>query len=182
VAYLAAGDACRREARHEKAQGFYQKVIDAKRGSRDIKRNTARATANLEAVKFLVDLKMADVPDGAYSAEADGYAGPVKVGVNVEKGRIASIKVLQHRDKQAFRAPVLMPERIIANQDPKPVKATSSSSSSRLRRRPSEPEPEPEMKPFLEIDTVSGATCTSEAIFNATFKALAGAREKDPSK
>lgn len=182
VAYLAAGDACRREGRYETAQGFYQKVIDAKRGSRDIKRNTARATGNLEAVKLLVDLKMAGMPDGDYSAEADAYAGPVKVGVNVEKGRITSIEVLEHRDKQAFRAPVLMPERIIANQDPKPVKATSSSSSSRRRRRPPVPEPEPEMKPFLEIDTVSGATCTSEAIFNATFKALAAARKKDPSK
>ena len=88
---------------------------------------------------------MKQVPDGVYTAQSLGYEGQVVVEVTVAAKRIASVRVVRHSEKQFYAALSEMPQRIIAKQSVKGV------------------------------DTTSDATLTSEAIINATAKALAGA-------
>jgi uncharacterized protein with FMN-binding domain len=87
------------------------------------------------------------VPDGVHTASSLGYAGEVHVEVTVKSGRIESLRVTQHQEKQFYSALTDTPRQIIEKQG------------------------------FKGVDAVSGATITSEAIINATAKALAkGAR------
>ena len=82
------------------------------------------------------------VPDGTYQASSPGYAGDVRIAVTVAGGRIQSVKVVHHQEKQFYSSLTETPQRIIEKQGVKGVDATS------------------------------GATVTSEAIINATAKAL----------
>ena len=65
------------------------------------------------------------------------------VEVVVKAGRIASVKVTQHSEKQFYSAMTETPNKIVERQSVK------------------------------DIDACTGATITSEAIINATAKALA---------
>jgi uncharacterized protein with FMN-binding domain len=86
---------------------------------------------------------VAKVADGTYKADSLGYEGPVEVEVTVQNHRIANVRVTQHKEKQFYAAISDTPAKIIAKQGVKGVDATSN------------------------------ATITSEAIINATSKALA---------
>ena len=180
VAYLAAGDACRRDGQFAKAETFYQQVIDVEKGSRLIKRNTARAAANLEAVKLQAALRLAQVPDGTYQGQGLGYlnTAPIVVSVTMASGSLESVKVVGIRDKRYFTSLVEMPKRIVAKQiflaPPLPDPLI------KVRRKPAlviteEPGTVVEWLAFKDIDTVSGATQSSEGIFNAAIKALSEA-------
>jgi uncharacterized protein with FMN-binding domain len=68
----------------------------------------------------------------------------VHIEVAVRGGRIESVKVTQHQEKQFYSAIAEVPRKIIEKQGLKGIDATSS------------------------------ATITSEAIINATAKALSG--------
>lgn len=72
------------------------------------------------------------------------YEGSVEVSVTVKAGRLESIEVTKHREKQFYSALTDTPARIIAKQSVQGVDATTN------------------------------ATITSEAIINAAAKALAG--------
>jgi uncharacterized protein with FMN-binding domain len=72
-----------------------------------------------------------------------GYEGQIQVNVVVSSGRIEAVKVTQHREKQFYSALTDTPAKIVAKQGVKGVDATTS------------------------------ATIKSEAIINATAKALA---------
>jgi uncharacterized protein with FMN-binding domain len=72
-----------------------------------------------------------------------GYAGPIEVAVTVQSGRIASVEIAKHQEKQFYSAINDTTAKIVKQQGVKGVDATSS------------------------------ATLTSEAIINATAKALA---------
>jgi uncharacterized protein with FMN-binding domain len=85
------------------------------------------------------------VPDGVYTASSIGYAGEIVLDVIVKAGRIESVQVKRHEEKQFYSALTDTPRQIIQKQGVKGV------------------------------DAVSGATITSEAILNATAKALANA-------
>ena len=85
------------------------------------------------------------IPNGAYKASSLGYEGQIEVEVVVTDKRIESVRVTQHKEKQFYNAIDETPKRIIAKQGVKGVDATSS------------------------------ATITSEAIINASAKALAAA-------
>jgi uncharacterized protein with FMN-binding domain len=83
------------------------------------------------------------VADGTYRAASGGYEGPVEVEVAVAAGKIESVRVTQHREKQFYSALTDVPNQIIAKQSVQGVDATSR------------------------------ATITAEAIINASAKALA---------
>jgi uncharacterized protein with FMN-binding domain len=142
VGYLAAGDICRVTGRFKEALGHYQKALDASAGGRDLKQAKDRARANIEAIKLVDALDLKRVPDGAYRDQSLGYSGQVNVEVAVAGGKISTVKVLQHTEKQYYSAIVDTTRQIVAKQGAKGVDATS------------------------------GATITSEAILNATLKAL----------
>lgn len=151
MAYLAAGDACRLTGRYEEALGYYRKSyaardMDSRDG--DIKKNKERAQASIEAIQLFDALDVAQVSDGAYTADSIAYAGPLHVEVAVKGGRIQSVRVTKHQEKQFYSALTDTPNQIIARQSVKGV------------------------------DAVTGATMTSEAILNATAKALAGGMQK----
>lgn len=147
VAYLAAGDACRIAGRYNTAIKYYQKArsVKPRRGQKDhFKRDRDRAKASIQAIKLFVTLDMKRVADGSYTADSIGYAGQIYVAVKVMSGRIESVVVTKHREKQFYSALTDTPKQIVAKQG------------------------------FKGVDAVTGATMTSEAIINATAKALAG--------
>lgn len=145
-AYLAAGDACRQAGRFDEALAFYKKSVEATDGTRDMKRNQARAKASLEAIQLFDKFDPTRVRDGAYTAQSLGYEGPIHVEVHVKQGRIDAVKIVRHSEKQFYSALVDTTRQIVEKQAVKGVDATS------------------------------GATITSEAIINATAKAIGAAR------
>ena len=146
-AYLAAGDACRLNGKIPEAIKFYEKVLALPDGKGDSKRNKDRAKASLEAIKLFDTLDLAKVPDGTYKSNSIGYVGPIEVAVTVKNKRIEKVEVTNHKEKQFYASLTEIPQRIVAKQSVK------------------------------GIDMTTGATITSEAIVNATAKALAGAQK-----
>ncbi len=146
-AALTAGDACRQAGRYAEAITHYKQVLEieipANNPPGHLIRNHKRANANIEAIQSIELFDAAKVPDGRYTAASQGYEGPVEVAVSVQRGKITSINVTNHREKQFYSAMTDTPAKIIKKQHVKGV------------------------------DTTSNATITSEAIVNATAKALA---------
>lgn len=83
--------------------------------------------------------------DGTYTGSANGMNGAVKVSVTVEGGKITKVDVLEHQETPGVSDPAL---EAIPNAI---VEAQSA-----------------------EVDVVAGATMTSNAIIEATKKALSG--------
>ncbi|MGE5293947.1 MAG: FMN-binding protein [Solirubrobacterales bacterium] len=151
IAYLAAGDACRLAGRYEEALAYYRKALagkDAAGREGDNQKGKERAQASIEAITLFDTLDVGRVPDGTYTAESIAYAGPLRVEVEVKGGRIQAVRVTKHEEKQFYGAMADTPKQIVAKQGVKGV------------------------------DAVTGATMTSEAILNATAKALAGGTQK----
>jgi uncharacterized protein with FMN-binding domain len=146
TAWLAAGDACRRFNKIPEAIKFYQKVLAVKDSRGDNGRNKKRAAANIEAIKLFDALDLAKIPDGTYKDISLGYVAPVEVIVTVKDKKIADLKIGAHKEKQFYASFDEVPPQIIAKQSVK------------------------------GIDTTTGATITSEAIINATAKALSKAQ------
>ena len=148
-AFLLAGDALRQAGQHQNAIEFYQRVLDSKshRNQDYEARHKARANESIEAVKLFDQLDIAKIADGTYTGISTGYNGPMTIAVEVRNGRVDSVKVTSHQEKQFYSALEDTPRRIIERQG-------------------------------LEVDGVSGATITSQAIVNATAKALASVNER----
>lgn len=147
AAYLAAGDACRSAGRYSQALGYYQKVL-AVTGQGDAQRNKDRAQASTDAIRAYQTLDPKSIADGVYRSSSIGYAGPISVEVPIKAGRIESVKVTKHQEKQFYSALEDTPRQIVDKQS------------------------------VNGIDAVTGATITSEAILNATAKALADGMKK----
>jgi len=143
IGFLAAGDICRVMGRSQEALSYYQKVRDADDGGRDLKQAKERARASLDAVRLVDTLDIKRIPDGIYHDSSVGYSGQVFVEVSVAAGRISDVKVTKHTEKQWYSSITDTRRQILLKQGAKGVDATS------------------------------GATITSEAILNATLKALA---------
>jgi uncharacterized protein with FMN-binding domain len=149
LAYLYGGDACRILGKYKEAIEFYERVLKVPATGKAVKRiqrNQKRARDNIEGIKIFDALDISQIADGTYQGSSTGYAGEVHVEATVRNGRIESVKVTSHKEKQFYSALTDTPKQIVAKQGLK------------------------------GIDAVSGATITSEAIINATAKALAGRR------
>ncbi|MCA9121780.1 MAG: FMN-binding protein [Planctomycetaceae bacterium] len=144
-AYLLAGDACRIAGRTKEAVAFYQKVIDSPdaRNEEYTKRFQGRARDSIEAVTLAEQANVTKVADGAYRAASVGYSGPVEVEVRVADHRIEEVKVVKHVEKQFYAAITDTTNQIVKKQS------------------------------VNGIDATTRATITSQAIVNATAKALA---------
>jgi len=148
--YLAAGDVCRQAGRYTEAIAYYEKVLAQPNWGRGRGRGghrhgnvRERARASLEAMKLFDALDLRRIPDGKYTGNSLAYAGQLYVEVSVKAGRIESIRVTQHKERQFYSAITDTIRQIVAKQSVKGVDATT------------------------------GATMTAEAIINATAKALA---------
>ncbi|HEY3323566.1 MAG TPA: FMN-binding protein [Planctomycetota bacterium] len=143
MAWLMAGEACRIAGRNKEALDYYERVLkEPGENKGDIKQSRERAKASIEALKVYDLLDLKRIPDGTYTSTSYGYAGPITVAVTTKASKITSVKVTQHHEKQYFASLTDTPQRIIDKQSIK------------------------------GIDTFSSATITSEAIINATAKAL----------
>jgi len=151
IAYLTAGDTCRLAGRYQEAMAWYRKVLTVREDlgrEGDIKKDRERAQASIQAIQLFDTLEVTEVADGVYTANSIAYAGPLHVQVTVKGGRIESVRVTEHAEKQFYSALTDTPSQIVRKQSVKGV------------------------------DAVTGATMTSEAIINATAKALAGGMQK----
>jgi uncharacterized protein with FMN-binding domain len=145
---LAAGDVCRAAGRYPEALAYYQKAVAAGSGSRDLDQNRKRAQASIDAIRLVDALDLRKVPDGKYRADSTGYSGQVEAEVTVVGGKIASVQVTRHTEKQYYSSITDTCAQLVKKQGAKGVDATS------------------------------GATITSEAIINASIKALGKAAGK----
>ncbi|NND97719.1 MAG: FMN-binding protein [Pirellulaceae bacterium] len=146
-AFLAAGDALRQAGRLDEAITYYEKVIhgDGYRNKEYEKRFVARASESVQSIRLFDKTDPSQVPDGTHHASSTGYNGALKVAVEVAGGEIVSVKVVDHREKQFYSALTDTEANILQAQS------------------------------VRGIDGTSGATITSQAIINATAKALAEA-------
>ena len=142
-AWHAAGDACRLHGRYADAVAYYEKAIAVARTREEGEVGVQRAQSKIDAVRLLDALDVTKVRDGVYRAADIGYNGPVHVEVEVAAGRISSVSVTGHEEKQFYAAITDTTAGIVREQGIKGVDATT------------------------------GATVTSNAIMNATAKALA---------
>jgi uncharacterized protein with FMN-binding domain len=145
VAYLAAADVCRKAGRYPQALGYYEKALanDTNPKATDAKMNGQRARAGIEAIKVFESLDLSRIADGQYKASSYAFTGPLEITVNVKSARIENVQVSKHTEKQFYSSITDTTRQIIQKQSLKGV------------------------------DTTSGATVTSEAIIQATAKALA---------
>ena len=144
AAYLAAGDVCRRAGKLDAALRYYQKVLALGDASRFARYKEAARSA-MEAIRVQQALRRGRLADGTYMGRATGYRGPVNVRVVIRDGRIASVKVVSHREDMPFTSITDVPRSIMARGG------------------------------FDGVDTVTGATVTSEAIISAAARAVAKA-------
>ncbi len=146
AALMHVADGYRQAGQFSQALANYQRVLTLQaQGNQQqrLQKTQARAQASIDAIKLFDLADPARVRDGSYTSSSLGYEGPVQVTVTVASGRIEDVRVTQHREKQFYSALTDTPAKIIAKQGVRGVDATSS------------------------------ATITSEAIINATAKALA---------
>ncbi|ADB15793.1 FMN-binding domain protein [Pirellula staleyi DSM 6068] len=145
-AYLYVADGYRQAGNPQASLEWYQKVLAIKQANPPngrLKRSQERAQRGIEAVKLFDLADATKVADGTYEEESIGYEGPVRISLTVKGGKITALSVIQHREKQFYSALTDTPQKIQARQGVKGVDATSN------------------------------ATITSQAIINATAKALA---------
>ena len=158
-AYIAAGDACRKHGRYSQAIDYYRQVIalrttytriDGKDQKNPIlQRNKQRAQTGIDNIRTFETLDLSRIPDGTYTGTSLAYVGDLTVAVTVANGHITSVRITKHKDKQHFSALTDTPDQIIKKQDLK------------------------------GIDATTGATITSQAIIDASAKALASGRNLD---
>lgn len=144
--WLVSGDACRLNGDYARALQFYEKVLRGTTPQKWVERTKQRARDNIAAVKAFNLLDLRRVPDGTYVGSSISYTGPLEVTVAVKQGRILTVRVTKHTDKQYYGALTETPRQIVERQS------------------------------LQGIDAVTSATITCEAIVNATAKALAKAK------
>lgn len=126
------------------SRGIIRAVRNALTGATDD--GTLGKEEEQEEPEELEDIKEPDAwLDGVYTGSGSGFGGDVKVEVTVQDGKIASIKVLSHKDGSSYmnKAKSVI-NRIISKQT-------------------------------TNVDTVSGATFSSQGIIKAVRNALSKA-------
>jgi len=143
--HLNAGDALRGAGRLEEAIQHYQMVLDETqaRNEQYRRRYHGRAQDSIDAIRLSDKADVNKVADGTYEATSIGYNGELKVAVSIRQAKITDVKVIEHKEKQFYAALTDTPRQILDTQG------------------------------VQEIDGTSGATITSQAIVNATARAMA---------
>ncbi len=143
--YIAAGDAMRQAGRFDEAIKYYTLVLNDRNFRNDDyeDRFKARARESIEAIELFEKVDVQTVSDGTYSGSSTGYNGRLDVAVTVSGGRIDSVKVTNHQEKQFYSALTDTEDSIL------------------------------KLQTVRGVDGTSGATITSRAIVNAAAKALA---------
>lgn len=147
--FLYAGDACRIAGRLKEAEDYYRRAISAIKPEEADKPHRQRDKARAESSLAAIEFFTLDpkhIKDGKYISSSIGYEADVTVEVTVKQGHIENVRVVEHREKQFYSSIADTPKKIITHQSLK------------------------------DVDGTSGATITSEAIINATAKALASGR------
>ncbi|MFK7734776.1 MAG: FMN-binding protein, partial [Pirellulaceae bacterium] len=144
-AFLNAGDALRAAGRLDEAIDYYQQVLDRNeaRDEEYLKRYRGRASDSINAIRLFDKADVSKVADGIYDDKAVGYNGDVHVRVKVANGQVEDVEITKHKEKQFYAALTDTPRQIIEKQS------------------------------IQDIDGTSGATITSQAIVNASARALA---------
>lgn len=126
------------------SRGIIRAVRNALTGATDD--GTLGKEEEQEEPEELEDIKEPDAwLDGVYTGTGSGFGGDVKVEVTVQDGKIASIKVLSHKDGSSYMSKAKsVINRIISKQT-------------------------------TNVDTVSGATFSSQGIIKAVRNALSKA-------
>jgi uncharacterized protein with FMN-binding domain len=148
AANFVAGDCLRLAGRYKEALDYYGKVLnvqakDTQTAAGRLKWNQDQARTAIDAIKLFDSLDLKRIADGTYNGTVPGYSGQLTVAVTVKSAKIDAVKVTQQTEHQAYLSLTATPERIIQKQSVKGV------------------------------DTYSSATVTSNAIINASAKALA---------
>ena len=147
--YLAAGHACRYAGQLDKAMLCYKRVLTFA-NERHSKSFIERAIASAAAIETVgTGLDLSKIPDGTYKDSSRGFRGPVEVTIEVKDAKILSVKVTDFKDDWHCSSIFDVPKKIIAQQS------------------------------IVGVDSITSATFTSEAIINATAKALAAASVKE---
>jgi uncharacterized protein with FMN-binding domain len=151
--YLAAGDACQQAGDVPNTLKYYGKVLAVPEDknnanlNRALQRYQGFAKSRLEATKLIDGLDLNKIPDGVYKDSSIGYVGALEVTVTVKDHRLEKVEVTNHKENRAYSSITEVPQNILNKQSVKGV------------------------------DMVTGATITSEAIINASAKALSGAQK-----
>ncbi len=148
-----AAEICRQAGRYDEALEYYKKVAAAQSSSQNMggrggdgRSLPNRANANIEAIELIKVLDLNKVPDGSYTGTGTGHEGNLSVKVTVKSGKIESVEVTQQNET---------PNRYVL-AEPVTRKITAKQG-------------------FLEVDAITGATETSDAIINAVAKAIVSA-------
>ncbi len=141
-ALIRCGDVCRQAGWFDKAMDYYQKASNLPSNDK-YKRTVLLAKDRIAALKATQAIDLSKLADGSYNGSSMGYSGMLYVRAQVKGGRIESVAVTSHKEKQYYSSLTDIPRQVIAKQSVKGVDATAS------------------------------ATITSEAILAATAKALA---------
>lgn len=144
-ANILAADALRLAGRFDQAIRYYQKVLDAKnyRNKDYENRYKSRARESIETIRLYDQADVTQVADGTYKESSTGYNGKLTVEVKVAAGKLVGVNVIDHKEKQFYSALTDTPDQLMERQS------------------------------VVGVDATSGATITSQAIINATAKALA---------
>lgn len=96
---------------------------------------------------------IAQIPDGTYRGQGEGFHGPIVVDVTVAAGKITKVEIVEQTETPSVSAPALeqIPGRIVEAQS-------------------------------AEVDVVAGASLTSKGIMAAVTDALANASKVDVSQ
>lgn len=145
LALILGADALRSAGRTREAIAMYQQIINDKDFSNPDyeKRFKGRARDSIDALQLAGKAVVSRVADGSYNGNAIGYNGRMHIRVDVQSGKITSVKVTKHNEKQFYSAINDTTTQIMKTQG------------------------------VRDIDATTGATITSQAIVNAAARALA---------
>ncbi len=138
-------DSLRSAGQNQKAISTYESIVKSKnfRNPQYEKRYKDRARDSIAALKLQDRAVVSKVADGKFQGTAQGYNGLMTIQVEVRGGKIQLVEVTKHNEKQFYSA---------INDTTRQLKTLQS---------------------VQGVDATTGATITSQAIVNATAKALA---------
>jgi uncharacterized protein with FMN-binding domain len=76
------------------------------------------ARAMAEFCRAMPGVKGVRLKDGTYEAAETGYIAAVRVAVTVARGRIASVRIVEHKENRPLKAIADVPARIVREQTP----------------------------------------------------------------